>query len=152
MSGKTFTWTAGEAARVGSVAYAQSQVPWYGQACSGVLPQKYAYSDVASLQTTTMSLEAAFDAPYYGALRHQRTQLSSAAITVSGHRAWELKFLESYIDAAGLDLAWNGEEAAIVVIDRGSGTRPAVLFVSIPDSLQTTDVDLLVSSLRLAGG
>jgi hypothetical protein len=92
---------------------------------------------------------SAFNALYYRALYHQLTHLASTPVSVSGSAGWEARFLVTYPYAASQHLAWNSETAAVIVIDRGAGIPPAVFYVSVPDSLPGTDVDLLINSLRL---
>jgi len=146
---QTATWTAGESALAGQVNSNGQQVNWYGEACSGPLPQQYGYNGVADLEPAAMNLLNAIDGPYYGALNHSRTQLASTPVSVSGHPGWEIKYLMTYPDAASQGLAWNSEEGAILVADQGSGLPPAVFFVSVPSSLNVATVDALVGSLTL---
>jgi hypothetical protein len=148
-SQQTLTWTAGESAQAGQFSNNGTQTTWYGEACSAPLPQQYGYTGVADLEPTAMNLVNQFDGPYYGALNHQRTQLASTPVSISGHPAWEVKYLETYPNAASMGLPFNSEEAAVVVADQGSGLPPAVFFVSVPSNLAVTNVDALVSSLTL---
>ncbi len=148
-SQQTLTWTAGEAAIAGQFTNNGQQVTWYGEACSGPLTQQYGYSGVSDLEPVTMNLVNQFDGPYYGALNHQRTQLASIPVSVSGHPGWEVKYLETYPYAASMGLPFNSEEAAVVVVDQGNGGPPAVFFVSVPSNLGVTWVDSFVGSLAL---
>ncbi|MCW2934390.1 MAG: hypothetical protein JWM19_5352 [Actinomycetia bacterium] len=148
-SQQTLTWTAGESAQAGQFNNNGTATTWYGEACSAPLPQQYGYTGVADLEPTAMNLVNQFDGPYYGALNHQRTQLASTPVSISGHPAWEVKYLETYPNASSMGLAFNSEEAAVVVADQGSGLPPAVFFVSVPSNLAVTNVDSLVSSLTL---
>jgi hypothetical protein len=146
---QTLTWTAGESAQAGQFNNNGNQSTWYGEACSAPLPQQYGYTGVADLEPTAMNLVNQFDAPYYGALNHQRMQLASTPVSISGHPAWEVKYMETYPDAASQGLPFNSEEGAVVVADQGTGLPPAVFFVSVPSNLGVTNVDALVSSLTL---
>jgi hypothetical protein len=148
-SQQTLTWTAGEAAQAGQFNNNGTPTTWYGEACSAPLPQQYGYTGVADLEPTAMNLVNQFDAPYYGALNHQRTPLASTPVSISGHPAWEVKYMETYPNAASLGLPFNSEEAAVVVADQGTGLPPAVFFASVPSNLGVTSVDALVSSLTL---
>jgi hypothetical protein len=148
-SQQTLTWTAGEQATAGQFANGGQQVTWYGEACSGPLPQQDGYNGVADLEPMAMNLVNQFDGPYYGALNHQRTQLASTPVSVSGHPGWEVKYLETYPNAASMGLPFNSEEGAVVVTDQGAGLPPAVFFVSVPSNLGVSEVDSLVTSLTL---
>jgi hypothetical protein len=148
-SQQTLTWTAGESAAAGQFTNNGQQVTWYGEACSGPLTQQYGYSGVSDLETVATNLVNQFDGPYYGAQNHQRTQLASTPVSVSGHPGWEIKYLETYPNAASMGLAFNSEEAAVVVVDQGNGGPPAVFLASVPSNLGVSWVDSFVSSLAL---
>jgi hypothetical protein len=141
-----FRWSAGEHAVAGTV----SGAPWYGNACSGLLPQQFQYSGAADLQPTAMSLAGAMDPAYYSGLQHYQILEGSSTIRVSGHQAWEVTFQMSYPDAGGQGLTFSNEAGAVVVVDRGVGQVPAVFYASVPSNLGTSDVKSLVHSLRLA--
>jgi hypothetical protein len=144
-----FGWSAGENAVAGRVTIGGSTVDWHGLACSGQLQQQFQYSGPADLEPAAMGLVGAFDPVYYSGLRHYRTLESSSAMQVSGHQAWVVRFLITYPDAAGQGLAWTSEAGAVVVVDRGAGRAPAIFYVSVPGNLGVTNVNLLISSLRL---
>jgi hypothetical protein len=148
-SQQTLTWTAGESAAAGQFSNNGQPVTWYGEACSGPLTQQYGYTGVSDLEPVATNLVNQFDGPYYGALNHQRTQLASTPVSVSDHPGWEVKYLETYPNAASMGLPFNSEEAAVIVVDQGNGGPPAVFFVSVPSNLGVTWVDSLVSTLSL---
>ena len=143
-----FTWTAGESAVAGQVN--SGQTTWYGEACSGPLPQQYGYNGVADLENVATQLANQFNSTYYSALSHNFAQEVSQPVQVSGHAAWEVKFLITYTNPQGQGLSWTDELGAVVVADSGSGTAPAVFYVSVPGNLNENNVDTLVSSLQLA--
>ena len=145
-----FSWSAGESAVAGQVIINGSVFDWHGNACSGVLQQQFKYSGRADLETTATSLVAALDPAYYDPLVHSRTVQESSAMQVSGHQAWVVKFLISYPDAVGENLGWSSELGAVVVVDRGAASVPAVFYVSVPSNLDTQDRTLLLDSLRLS--
>lgn len=147
LSGQNFTWTAGESAVAGQVN--GGQTTWYGEACSGLLPQQYGYSGVADLANVTTSLANQFNGSYYATLSHNYQPEESEPIQVSGHAGWEVKFLITYTNAQGQGLTWSDELGAVVVADSGAGVAPAVFYVSMPGNLGETNVDSLVSSLQL---
>ena len=143
-----FTWTAGESATAGAVN--GGQTTWYGEACSGPMPQQYGYSGVADLETVTANLASTFQNAYYGALQHTITPEVSQPVQVSGHAGWEVTYLVSYTDAASQGATWADEQAAVIVADTGAGNSPAVFFTSIPGNLDESNVSTLVSSLQLS--
>jgi hypothetical protein len=143
-----FTWTAGESAIAGQIN--GGQTTWYGEACSGPLPQQYAYTGVQDLQTVTSNLATTFQNAYYGALQHSITAEVNQPVQVSGHAGWEVTYLITYTDAAGQGATWTNEQAAVIVADTGDGNTPAVFFTSIPGNLNENNVSTLVSSLQLS--
>jgi hypothetical protein len=145
-----FSWSAGENAVAGHATIDGTATEWYGNACSGLLGQQFAYSGTADLEPTAMGLVGALDPAYYSGLQHYRTLEGSSALTISGHQAWVVRFLMTYPDAASQGLAWSSEAGAVVVADRGAGQSPAIFYVSVPGNLGTSDVSTLISSLRLA--
>jgi hypothetical protein len=151
LNGQVFSWTAGESAVAGQISANGQAANWYGNACSGPLPQQYGYNGVADLEPTAANLVNAFDPAYYSSLQHTRTQVESQPLQVSGHAAWEIKFLMTYPAAASQGLAWNTEMGAVVVVDTGAGQAPSVFYASVPSNLGMGNVDTLVSSLQLSG-
>jgi hypothetical protein len=147
LSSSGFTWTAGESAIAGQVN--GGQTTWYGNACSGPLPQQYGYNGVADLNNVATNLANQFNGTYYAALNHNFQPQVSQPVQVSGHAGWEVKFLVTYNDPQGQGLSWGDELGAVVVVDNGSGVAPAVFYASIPGNLGETNVDALLSSLQL---
>jgi hypothetical protein len=142
-----FNWTAGESAVAGPVN--NGQTTWYGEACSGPLPLQYSYSGVASLQSVAVNLAGTFMNSYYNPLDHTSTQEVSQPISVSGHAGWEVTYQVSYTNPAQ-GATWTDEQAAVVVVDTGTGNTPAVFFASVPGNLDETNVATLVASLQLS--
>jgi hypothetical protein len=144
------SWTAGEHAVAGQVNIGGTMFDWHGNACSGPLQQQFGYSGPAALESVTMSVANAVEGAYYSGLQHESTIGTSSPTLVSGHQAWMVTFLVTYPDAASEGLAWTSEAGAVVVVDRGAGQAPAVFYTSVPSDLGTSDVTILVSSLRLS--
>jgi hypothetical protein len=147
-SNGAFSWTTGESAIAGQVN--SGQQTWYGEACSGPLPQQYGYGGVSTLPTTAVNLANTFTNAYYNGLDHTVTTQVSQPIQVSGHAAWEVKFLVTYTNSATQGVTFADEQGVVVVADTGTGLAPAVFFASIPASLGESNVDSLVSSLQLS--
>lgn len=144
-----FTWTAGESAVAGTVGSGTGNA-WYGSTCSGLLGQQYGYTGVAGLEQTATNLVNTFDPAYYNGLAHVRTAQGNDPLQVSGHPAWIVKFLMTYPNAASQGIAWQAEAGAVVVVDRGTGQAPAVLYLTVPDNLGIANVDVILQSLQLA--
>jgi hypothetical protein len=142
----SFPWTAGEYAPAGQIN--GGSATWYGEACSGLLPQQYGYSGVANLQSTAENLAQTFSNAYYGALNHSVNTEEDQPLQVSGHAGWEVTYDVTYTNAAAQGATWTDEQAAVVVVDTGTD-QPSVFFTSIPQNLNEDNVTALVSSLQL---
>jgi Protein of unknown function (DUF2510) len=146
---QTFSWTAGESAVAGQVAINGQQTPWYGSACSGPLPAQSGYNGVQDLLNTTQNLANTFESHYYAGVQSTPSQVVSMPLQVSGHSAWEIKFLMTYPAGASQGMTWSNELGAVVVVDLGTGQAPAVFYVSMPGNLDENNVDSLVRSLQI---
>jgi hypothetical protein len=143
-----FTWTSGESAIAGQVN--GGQTAWYGEACAGPLPQQYGYTGVSDLENTATNLATTFGGAYYNALAHTAAEGVSQPVTISGHAGWEFTYEITYTNAQAQGVTWADEQAAVVVVDTGTGGTPAVFFTSIPTNLGESNVASLVSSLQLS--
>ncbi|HEY2238406.1 MAG TPA: DUF2510 domain-containing protein [Streptosporangiaceae bacterium] len=149
MNNAVFSWSAGENAVAGTVPAAGGS-PWYASACSGLLPQQYAYTGVQDLPQTAMNLVNAFDPAYFGALPHVRSTTENNPLQVSGHAGWIVEFGMTFQTAASQGLAWQSQLGAVVVVDRGTGQPPAVLYVTVPNNLGTANIGTILASMQLA--
>jgi hypothetical protein len=140
-----FTWAAGESAVAGTIN--NGQTPWYGEACSGALPAQYGYSGTADLENVATTLANAFNGAYYATLPHSFQQEQSLPVSVGGHPGWEVTFLQTYT-APQPGMAWTNEMGAVVVTDPGNGGTPAVFFTSVPQNLNESIVNTLVTGLQ----
>jgi hypothetical protein len=148
----TFRWTAGEHAVAGQVNLGGTVFDWHGNACSGQLGQRFAYSGPANLELVAIAVAYAVNPAYYSGLVHEATIDSSSSLLISGHQAWLVTFVVTYPDAASEGLSWTSEAGAVVVVDRGTRQAPALFYASVPSNLGTSDVATLVSSLQLSPG
>jgi hypothetical protein len=148
LSNGVFPWTDGEDAVAGQVNGNNGPVTWYGEACSGPLPQQYGYTGTADLQNAADSLASTFENAYYSALNGSVAQGQDTPIQVSGHAGWEVTYDVTYPNASAQGATWNDEMAAVVVVDNGTD-QPAVFFTSVPSTLNEDNIGTLVSSLQL---
>jgi Protein of unknown function (DUF2510) len=144
-----FTWTDGEYQGAGPVNGNNGPATWYGEACSGPLPQSYGYSSTAQLQTTAENLAGTFSNAYYGGLTNSLSAGVNVPIEVDGHQGWEITYTVNYTDPSQGE-TWTSEQAAVVVVDTGTGSEPAVFFTSIPQNLGEANIATLISSLQLS--
>jgi hypothetical protein len=144
-----FSWTAGESAVAGQPVINGQQSSWYGNACSGTLPQQFGYNGVQDLANTTANVAQTIENTYYNRLQHTVTQQLSQPLQVSGHAAWEVTYLITYTDPSGQGLSWSTEQGAVVLVDHGTGASPAVFYASVPANLGEQNVSSLLSSLTM---
>jgi hypothetical protein len=145
-----FSWSAGENAVAGNVVIGGGSIQWHGNACSGQLQQQFAYTGPGDLQATAMSLVDALEPAYYAGIRHYLMVQDSSTMQVGGDQAWAVRFTVSYYPDTGQGVTWSSELGAVVVVDRGPDHVPALFYVSVPDKFNTTDVNTLIRSLRVA--
>lgn len=123
---------------------------WAGSVFAGPLTESMPYTGPESLRNAAASFLVAYEPVFYP-LRHEREILADKAIKVSGKRAWLLKFeLDFSQDAEANGWKWKKELGAIVLVDRGETEQPALLYISVPDNLDTDLVDEIVESLEVS--
>ncbi|WP_181019791.1 DUF2510 domain-containing protein [Nonomuraea typhae] len=122
---------------------------WIGNVYAGALNPLYPYQGTQSLGATANTVLATF-AGYYQ-LPHTRKLVKNEAIKIGDKDAWVLQFeLDFSKVAKEKGYKWKKENAAIVLMDRGTGERPTLLYVSVPDNLGTDVVNQVLSSLKPA--
>ncbi|MEU8245980.1 DUF2510 domain-containing protein [Nonomuraea sp. NPDC048916] len=122
---------------------------WIGNVYTGLLHELYPYEGSQSLGTTAKIVFADF-AKYYQ-VPHTTKIAQDEALKIGDRDAWVLRFELDFTDESkAKGYKWNKENGAIVVMDRGEGERPALLYMSVPDNLGTDVVDQVLSSLKPA--
>ncbi|WP_199485331.1 DUF2510 domain-containing protein [Actinomadura craniellae] len=102
-----------------------------------------------SLQVGARSFLAALPSFAYPAGYTQR-EIESRAFQVDGHSAWYHRLELSFPQAKSRNWNFTKEIVLFLTIERGEGRRPAVLYLSIPDShVNQGDLDLLVNSVKV---
>jgi hypothetical protein len=114
-----------------------------------LLSQQVPYTGVADLPQTATTLAGTFDSGYDNSLPHDSVTQQNNPLQVSGHPAWIVEFQQTFQNAAAEGLAWQTALNAVVVVDRGTGQMPAMLYVSVPDNLGTANVGAILASLQL---
>ena len=122
---------------------------WSGNVYTGVLNELYPYAGPQGMQTTAKTVFVDF-ARYYP-IAHETKIVKDEAIKVGDRDAWLLQFQFDFSkESEEKNYKWKKENGAVVVMDRGAGERPALVFVSVPDNLGTDVVDQVLSSLKPA--
>ncbi|MEV5325282.1 DUF2510 domain-containing protein [Nonomuraea sp. N2-4H] len=123
---------------------------WVGNVYTGVLNQLYPYSGVSGMSDTAKAVFVHFTTQYYSPA-HESKVVSDKAMKIGDKQAWVLKFQLDFTKVAEDNgYKWKKENGAIVLMDRGTGQSPALIYVSVPDNLGTDVVDEVLDSLRPA--
>ncbi|MER5418366.1 DUF2510 domain-containing protein [Streptosporangium roseum] len=123
---------------------------WTGNVFVGELPDKFGYDGVPSIKATAATLLQATEKSYYSPT-HGRKIVQDKAIKVDGKDAWLLMFdLDFSKESKANDWKWKTERGAFVIVDRGAGARPGLVYVSVPDNLDVSVVGRVLDSLKLS--
>lgn len=141
-------WTAGvDAVSQENVVQGEN---WIGNVYTGLLNELYPYSGASGLGQTAEAVFVDFSTKYYS-IEHTTKVVSSKAMKIGDRDAWALQFELDFTKVSEeKGYKWKKENGAIVLMDRGSGERPAILYVSVPDNLGTDVVGKVIGSLKPA--
>lgn len=124
------------------------QGDWIGNVYTGELQEIFPYTGPESLRTTVATLFHYYTARFYSP-PHEQKILENEEITVGDRKGWLLKFELDFSQISKQnDWKWKKERGAIVLIDR-AGLRPALLYASVPDNLDMSNVERVLDSLKL---
>ncbi|MFI9558694.1 DUF2510 domain-containing protein [Nonomuraea endophytica] len=122
---------------------------WIGNVYTGALNELYPYENGQSLQTAAGAVLASFSNYYQ--LTHTRKIVKNEALKIGDKDAWVLQFeLDFSKISEEKKYKWKKENGAVVLMDRGPGERPALVYISVPDNLGTDVVDQVIGSLKPA--
>lgn len=122
---------------------------WIGNVYTGLLNDAFPYASSQDLQNLTGTVFKDFQ-KYYG-IQHTQKIVQNKAIKIGDKDAWVLQFkLDFSAESTKKGYKWNTENGAIVLMDRGEGQRPAILYISVPDNLGTNVVEQVLASLKPA--
>ncbi|MFG1958490.1 DUF2510 domain-containing protein [Nonomuraea sp. NPDC049028] len=122
---------------------------WSGNVYTGLLSKRYPYTGTDGLEDTAKAVFVDF-AQYYP-VTHTNKIIQDKALKIGDKSAWVLQFqLDFSKESKAKGYKWNKENGAIVVMDRGAGQSPALVYVSVPDNLGTDVVEKVLSSLKPA--
>ncbi|MEV0232566.1 DUF2510 domain-containing protein [Nonomuraea sp. NPDC050786] len=126
------------------------QGDWVGNVYTGLLNELYPYTGASGLGETAKAVFVDFSTRYYQ-LAHETKVVQDKAIKIGDKDAWVLQFELDFTkisDEKGYK--WKKENGAIVLMDRGQGERPAIVYASVPDNLGTDVLGKVLSSLKPA--
>ncbi|WP_206061828.1 DUF2510 domain-containing protein [Nonomuraea basaltis] len=142
-------WTAGVQA-VSQENFDGQNEDWIGNVYTGQLNEFYSYSGASGLGETAKAVFVDFSTRYYS-LPHESKVVQDKAMKIGDRDAWVLQFELDFTKVSEeKGYKWKKENGAIVLMDRGSGERPAILYASVPDNLGTDVVGKVLSSLKPA--
>ncbi|MFC4122650.1 DUF2510 domain-containing protein [Nonomuraea zeae] len=126
----------------------EGESDWIGNVYTGVLNELYPYSGASGLGDTAKAVFVDFSSKYY-AIAHESKVVQDKAMKVGDRDAWVLQFELDFTKVSEeKGYKWKKENGAIVLMDRGEGERPAILYVSVPDNLGTDVVGQVLGSLK----
>ncbi|MEV0615271.1 DUF2510 domain-containing protein [Nonomuraea sp. NPDC050404] len=128
----------------------EGESDWIGNVFTGELNELYPYSGAAGMEETAKAMFLQFSTNYY-APAHESKIVEDKTMKIGDRDAYLLQFELDFTkisDEKGYK--WKKENGAIVLMDRGDGQRPAVVYVSVPDNLGTDVVSKVLGSLKPA--
>jgi len=124
------------------------QGDWIGNVYTGELQEIFPYTGPESLRTTVATLFHYYTTRFYSP-PHEQEILENKEITLGDRKGWLLKFELDFSQVSEQnDWKWKKERGAIVLVDR-AGLRPALLYASVPDNLDMSNVERVLDSLKL---
>ncbi|REE95817.1 DUF2510 domain-containing protein [Thermomonospora umbrina] len=120
---------------------------------SGRLPSSVEYGgpeDLASAVTAFAKTIETEPEPNGSYPSHTREDLEADDLEISDHKAYFTKFRLDFPQAQARGWNFRSETVTFVLIDQGSGTRPSVVWITIPDSHPNGgDLDQLFESIKV---
>jgi hypothetical protein len=123
----------------------------YKSGCySGLLSKSVRYSGPDGLKESTEAFANAVeqtDDVY--PQQHERRDIESRAFDIGGRKGWLVRFELTFPQAERENWTFNKESAAFVMVDRGRGRRPAILYMTLPSSHKTQgDMRVVLNSVK----
>jgi hypothetical protein len=123
---------------------------WIGNVYTGPLSDRYPYAGPGGLADTAKIVYGDFVERFYS-LEKTAKVTKDQELRIGDRQAWLVQYELDFTKVSEeRGYKWKKENGAVVIMDRGQGERPALVFVSVPDNLGTDVVDQVVSSLRPA--
>ncbi|WP_405086597.1 DUF2510 domain-containing protein [Microbispora sp. NBC_01389] len=140
-------WTSGYQA-MSQQNYDGKDHSWVGSVFAAELPKVIPYTGPQDFERLAPAMLVAYEPVFYG-LSHKRRVLRSEALKVSGKQGWIIEFEMDFSQVSTAQkLDWKKERGAFVLVDRGQGVQPAMLYVSVPDNLDQSVVKRVLNSLQ----
>ncbi|MEO3873908.1 DUF2510 domain-containing protein [Nonomuraea sp. B12E4] len=128
----------------------EGESDWIGNVYVGLLNELYPYTGTSGLGDTAKAVFVDFSTKYYQ-LAHESKVVEDKAMKIGDRDAWVLRFeLDFSKVSEEKGYKWKKENGAIVLMDRGEGETPAIVYASVPDNLGTDVVGKVLGSLKPA--
>ncbi|NUT12776.1 MAG: hypothetical protein HOQ38_20105, partial [Nonomuraea sp.] len=141
------SWTSG--VQASSQENYEGDNDWIGNVYAGPLAELVPYAGASGLEDTAKALFMQFSTQFYEP-QHTTKIVQNKAMQIGDRQAWVLQFQLDFTDAEKKGYKWKKENAAIVLMDRGSGQRPTLLYISVPDNLGADVANQVLGSLKPA--
>ncbi|WP_196444756.1 DUF2510 domain-containing protein [Planomonospora sp. ID67723] len=123
---------------------------WLGNIYTAELPASFDYSGPESMKGTLATLLHAIEPVFYEP-QHLRKVVEDKAITIDGKPARQLTLdLDFTRSSEAYGWKWKKERVTFVLVDRGAGKRPALLYMSVPDNLDFSVTNRVLKSLKIS--
>ncbi|MGW6498100.1 DUF2510 domain-containing protein [Nonomuraea angiospora] len=123
---------------------------WIGNIYTGQLNELYPYAGAAGMGDTAKAVFVDFSTKFYQ-LAHETKVVEDKAMKIGDKDAWVLQFQLDFSKVSEeKGYKWKKENGAIVLMDRGDGQRPAIMYASVPDNLGTDVLAKVLGSLKPA--
>ncbi|MER7502796.1 DUF2510 domain-containing protein [Nonomuraea pusilla] len=123
---------------------------WIGNVYAGLLSESYPYTGKDGLGVAAKTVFTDFSTRFYS-LPHKSKVVQDKAIKIGDRDAWLVQFEFDFTEVSQKNgYKWKKENGAVVLMDRGAGERPALLYMSVPDTLGTDVVGQVLGSLKPA--
>lgn len=141
-------WSGG--AQAVSQAKYDGEGDWIGNIYTGLLNELYPYSGASGMGDTAKAVFVDFSTKFYQ-VAHETKVVEDKAMKIGDKDAWVLQFQLDFSKVSEeKGYKWKKENGAIVLMDRGDGQRPAIMYASIPDNLGTDVLAKVLGSLKPA--
>ncbi|ADG89380.1 hypothetical protein TBS_34160 [Thermobispora bispora] len=121
---------------------------WIGSIFAGILPESFSYDGPQDLKKVAESLLPRYESEFYP-VEHKTKVVRSEAKKVGDREGWLIEFELDFSEASRTyGLAWKSERGAFVLVDRGAGQLPALMYLSIPENLDQSVLTRVLDSLE----
>ncbi|MDF5757245.1 DUF2510 domain-containing protein [Spongiactinospora sp. TRM90649] len=128
----------------------EAEKDWVGNIYAAELHPAFPYTGPDGIGKTTETVAAFYLKNFYEP-PHKTKILRNKALEVGGKKGWVVEFeLDFTEQSKRQNWKWNKERGAVVLVDRENGKPPSLLYMSVPDNLDTSVVEKVLDSLKIS--